>query len=224
MAARAALGWAGRKPVPPGPVFRSAVSGRATRAAARLSRKRLTWTSYLDMPIELQREHTDGTSTAPGIGIIISATAGLSVRTPNRLAVRRAAWLVALAITNSGLTAIRARDFTAPLAFAFPDHEMRGVQIHANSATRPRAGQPDSGRPRMPSLRSDQHRIELGGDFQLKRNDGFLDGGPDQQPAGHPPTHRARRQAGSRGSHRGTVRCEFISRKLAAASCPGIAG
>jgi hypothetical protein len=162
------------RPVLPGLFFRSAVSGRATRAAARLSRKCLTWTSYLDMPIELQRGQADGTSMAPGIGIIISATAGPSVSTPNRLAAQRAAWLVVVAISNCGLTAIRARGFTAPLVFAFPDHEIHGVQIDANSAARPRAGQPDSGRPRMPSLRADQHRIELGGDFQLNRNDEFL--------------------------------------------------
>ena len=68
MAARAGPDWAGRKPVLPGLFFQLAVSRRAARAAARLSRKCLTWTSYLDMPIELQRGHADGTSMAPGIG------------------------------------------------------------------------------------------------------------------------------------------------------------
>lgn len=174
MAARAAHDWAGTKPVLPGLFIRSAVSGRASRAATRLSRKCLTWTSYLDMPVELQRGHTDGTSMAPGIGIIISATAGLSISTPEPVAAQRAAWLVVLAISNCGLTAIRARDFTAPFVFAFPDHEIRGVQIHANSTARARAGQPYSGRPRMPPLQADQHRVELGSEFQLNRNDEFL--------------------------------------------------
>lgn len=218
MAARAALDWAGRKPVLPGLFFGSAASGCASRAAARLSRKCLTWTSYLDMPIELQRGQADGTSTAPGIGIIISATAGLSVSTPNRLAAHRAAWLVVLAISNCGLTAIRAKDFTAPLVFAFPDHEVRGVQIDANSAARPRAGQPDS-RPRMPSLRADQHRIEFGGDFQLNRNDEFL---VMVVLTSNPPDIRPRiRQEGrlARGAIITALRCEFISRNLARGTC-----
>ena len=143
-------------------------------AAGWLSRKRLTCTGHMDMPIGLRSGQGAGASTASRVEILIPATGRNASCAGDRLTGEQDASLVVLVIANSGLTPIRAADFAAPLAFAFPGREIRGAQIHGSPPGCIRGGRPGGRLPQLPSVRADPDRIELGGEFQLNRNEDLV--------------------------------------------------
>jgi len=143
--------------------------------AALLTRRRIAWDACLDMPIGLTMRQEPGTGTAAITGIAFGEP---GLRSPGASAPGvREGWLVVLGITNPGLVAVHSRDFTAPLAFAFPGREIHATQIRPGPAasTAKRA-------PRMPSVKvsagagsAGDHaaRMELSGDFQLRPGGGY---------------------------------------------------
>jgi len=129
-----------------------------------LTRRHLTWGTYLDMPVALTSGQEPGTRTP-----IIRTTL---TREPDSSAGPDTAgedhtWLVVLGITNSGLAPIRGEHFSTPLTFEFPGRKVRGIQISPGRATRTRA---DPVRP-VPAAHASGGRVQLSGDFLLRRGD-----------------------------------------------------
>jgi hypothetical protein len=136
-------------------------------AAALLTRKRLAWRTDLDMPIGLTPGQPHDTATTTRI-IFADPDAP-------RPAGPEDAWLVLLTIINTGLTPIRAEDFTAPLAFTFPGRQVRGAQINARPVARTRPGRPASRAPARPDVHAgpgaDAGHMQLTGQYRLKPSD-----------------------------------------------------
>ncbi|MHB1433525.1 MAG: hypothetical protein ACYCVZ_15600 [Streptosporangiaceae bacterium] len=132
-----------------------------------LTRRRIAWEAYLDMPVGLTLRQEPGTGT-PMISELHfgEPCPGTS---PDGT---QEGWLVALGITNPGHAPVRGKDFSTPLAFTFPGREIHATQISPEPAT-----PATSTAPRMPAGRvsaanrqagSHAGRLELSGDFLLR--------------------------------------------------------
>lgn len=137
--------------------------------AVLLTRKRITWSARLDMPVGF----TPGLSaagTGPA-GTIEFADHGRGDAGPEPPGTGQA-WLVILAITNPGLTPVRSEDFRTPLTFTFPGRQVHTAQVRPGPRTRawcpaPAARAALSG----PGQPGDQAAIQLQGGFRLSRNE-----------------------------------------------------
>jgi len=123
-----------------------------------LTRKRIAWETYLDMPVGLTFQQEPGTGTP----LIIE----LHIQEP--CPGPQDGWLVALGITNPGCAPVRGSDFSAPLTFTFPGREIRAAQISPEPA-----GTAASRARHLPSARvsaAGGHAacLEIGGDFLLR--------------------------------------------------------
>ena len=145
-----------------------------TAASVCLTRKHLTWGVYLDMPVALISQQAPGTGTRT-LRITLTGEPGNSAgRDPageRDRAGEDEAWLVILRITNSGFAPIRGEHFSTPLAFEFPGREVRGIQISPGQAIRTRAGLPASRTRPVPAVHTPAGRVQLSGDFLLRRGD-----------------------------------------------------
>lgn len=152
-----------------------------TAAVVFLTRKRIAWEVYLDMPVGL----TPGQE--PGTGTPMISQLHLGEPSPGP-AGSQEGWLVALGITNPGHTPVRGRDFSAPLTFAFPGREIQATQI-SPGPTGPAAStvrQLPAARVSAANLPAGNHaaRLELSGDFILRPGASYslmiiLSGTPD---------------------------------------------
>jgi hypothetical protein len=138
-----------------------------TAASVLLTRKHLTWGIYLDMPVGLIPEQAPGTGTR----IIRLTLTGEPGSSAGRDTADDEAWLVVLGITNPGFAPIRGEHFSTPLTFEFPGREVRGIQTSPGQATRTRAGLPASRTRPVPAVHALAGRIQLSGDFLLRRGD-----------------------------------------------------
>lgn len=136
--------------------------------AVLLTRKRLTWSACLDMPVG----SAPGTSTAPAWTLEF-AERGLLAACPHSPGTPQA-WLVILAISNPGLSPVRSEDFVAPLTFTFPGRQVHSAEIHPGPRTRARTGRPApiaSAPTSVPGQPGRRAAIELQGGFRLRRNE-----------------------------------------------------
>jgi len=140
--------------------------------AVLLTRKRITWSACLDMPVGFTPCQPPGTSTGSA-GTIEFADHGLLDAGPHPPGTWQA-WLVILAITNPGLAPVRSEDFNAPLTFTFPGRQVHTAQVRPGPQTPARAGHPV---PAAHTARSGpgqpghQAAIQLRGGFRLNRNE-----------------------------------------------------
>ena len=126
------------------------------------------------MPVALTSQQAPGTGTRT-LRITLTGEPGNSAgRDPageRDRAGEDEAWLVILRITNSGFAPIRGEHFSTPLAFEFPGREVRGIQISPGQAIRTRAGLPASRTRPVPAVHTPAGRVQLSGDFLLRRGD-----------------------------------------------------
>jgi hypothetical protein len=137
--------------------------------AVLLTRKRITWSARLDVPVGF----TPGPSAA-GTGPAGTIEFGdddpwdADPHPPGT----GQAWLVILAITNPGLIPVRSEDFRTPLTFTFPGRQVHTAQVRASPRTSNRCLVPAAGAaPTGPGQPSDQAAIQLQGRFRLSRNE-----------------------------------------------------
>lgn len=137
--------------------------------AVLLTRKRITWSARLDVPVGF----TPGpavTGSGPA-GTIEFADDGLWDAGPHPPGTGQA-WLVILAITNPGLTPVRSADFRTPLTFTFPGRQVHTAQVRPSPRRRARCPVPAAcAAPSGPGQPSDQAAIQLQGGFRLSRNE-----------------------------------------------------
>ena len=117
------------------------------------------------MPVALTAQQAPGTGTRilrvtltgePG------SSAGRDTAGERDRAGEDEAWLVIVRITNSGFAPIRDEHFSTPLGFEFPGREVRGIQISPGQAIRTRP---------VPAVHTPAGRVQLSGDFLLRRGD-----------------------------------------------------
>ena len=134
------------------------------------ARRRLTWHTWLDMPVGLTLP------TASTAGAIHLQSPGLAFNGPYPAGVVPG-WLTLLGIANPGWAPVRGGDFAAPLAFSFPGRQVAAAQVCPEPAAR--TGRPPGvrllpaagGLPSRPSDTSTGH-VEVAGDFLLRPGDG----------------------------------------------------
>lgn len=137
--------------------------------AVLLTRKRITWSARLDMPVGF----TPGPSAAGAgpAGTIEFADDGLRDAGWHPPGTGQA-WLVILAITNPGLTPVGSEDFRTPLTFTFPGRQVHTAQVRANPRTSNGCLAPAAGAaPTGPGQPGDRAAIQLRGGFRLSRNE-----------------------------------------------------
>jgi hypothetical protein len=94
---------------------------------------RLAWHILLDMPVGLAwRDAMVGAAQVPEL---VLGERGLRYPGPYAGETEQG-WLVILRITNTGHVAVRDKDFSAPLTFAFPGRNICTTRIHRESARR----------------------------------------------------------------------------------------
>ena len=155
----------------------AAVTGTALMAAVAacaaivlVIRKRITWDTWVDMPVGLSPQD----AAAPDMGRtceLILGRPGLRYPDPWTAGAQQG-WLVILGITNPGPATVRSRDFTAPLTFAFPGRQAHATQVLPESAGRlpgrapavrmPAQSSPDAGHADIRAT-----RVQLTGQFLL---------------------------------------------------------
>jgi hypothetical protein len=159
-----------------------------TAATVSLTRERIAWEAYLDMPVGLTLPQEPGAGSTPIAGKLHFG----EPRPGTGLADPQEGWLVALGITNAGHVPVRDTDFSAQLAFTFPGREIHATQISPRPTT-PVASttrQPPAARVSAPNGPAGNHaaRLELSGDFLLRPGDSYsltliLSGTPQPVPA-----------------------------------------
>jgi hypothetical protein len=161
----------------------AAVTGTALMAAVAacaaivlVIRKRITWDTWVDMPVGLSPQD----AAAPDMGRtceLILGRPGLRYPDPWTAGAQQG-WLVILGITNPGPATVRSGDFTAPLTFAFPGRQVQATQVLPESAGRlpgrapavrmPAQSSPDAGHADIRAT-----RVQLTGQFLLRPGDSY---------------------------------------------------
>ena len=122
----------------------------ACAAIVLLSRKRITWDAWLDMPVGLSERDAPALDMGRTRELILGEPGLRHHPDPWTTDVQQG-WLVVLGITNSRPATVRSGDFSAPLTFAFPGREVHATQILPEPTAASRAGHPgcpQSGYPR----------------------------------------------------------------------------
>jgi hypothetical protein len=117
----------------------AAVAGTAAMTAVAasaifilLSRRQITWDTWLDMPAGLARQPAEAPGSGPA-GRLVLGEPGLRYRGPWADGIQHG-WLAVIGITNPGPATVRGRDFSTPLAFAFPGRTVHAARLLAEPA------------------------------------------------------------------------------------------
>jgi hypothetical protein len=128
------------------------------------ARRRLTWRTWLDMPVGLTLPSAGAAGAVhlqgPGIAFNGPCPAGI---VPG--------WLAVVGIANPGWSPVRGGDFAAPLAFTFPGRQVAAARVAPEPAAR--TDRPPAVR-LLPASRpgdSGADRVEVAGDFLLRPGD-----------------------------------------------------
>jgi hypothetical protein len=142
----------------------------ACAAIVLLSRKRITWDAWLDMPVGLSRRDAPALDMGRTRELILGEPGLRHHPDPWTTDVQQG-WLVVLGITNSGAATVRSGDFSAPLTFAFP-----GREVHATQILHEPAGRLQGRAFRVPTVRIPTQGspcVQLTDDFLLRPGDSY---------------------------------------------------
>lgn len=103
-----------------------------------LTPKRMTWATYLDMPVALAPA-----ASAQVVYEIVFEVPGLRHVGPFQPGEAQG-WLVVLGVRSSGFMPVRDKDFRVPLGFGFPGRDVRSAQVCPRPSARTRASRPMS--------------------------------------------------------------------------------
>ena len=142
-------------------------------ATAFLTRKRLAWQVWLDMPVALTPLHAGAAGLACEV---LLGEPGLRYDGPYA-AGAVPGWLILLGISNPGWMPVRGTDFAAPLTFSFPGRQVRSAQTSLEPAagTADRSASPPTIRvlavnsPQSRPGDRNSARTQVTGDFLLRR-------------------------------------------------------
>lgn len=133
------------------------------------ARRRLTWHTWLDMPVGLTLP------SAGAAGAIHLQSPGIAYGGPYPAGIVPG-WLAVVGIANPGWSPVRGGDFAAPLAFSFPGRQVAAAQVRpelaAGTGCTPAVRVLPKGEPPFRPGGSGAGRVEVAGDFLLRPGDG----------------------------------------------------